>query len=285
VLFLDIVGYSKRSVVEQQAVKCALDHALRLALYGIPREELIVLDTGDGTAITFLSDIERPYAVVVRLSEYLRHPLPHGPAFEIRAGINIGPVKLITDINETTNVIGDGINVAQRIMSFATPNQLLVSSAYYEMMRSLRAEYAQAFSKVGQRFDKHARSHLVYSARANNAEQPSFVTGIGVHARLRSSMRAVLEKRAHVALFATLVVSLWVLGLGLSGTAANEHQAATLRSDVAGYDGVPMNRDSLETKDARAGNARSSGGLPSRARAPRVAPSPSAKLSQRFGRS
>lgn len=31
----------------------------------------------------------------------------------------MGPVRVISDINERVNVVGDGINVAQRIMDFA----------------------------------------------------------------------------------------------------------------------------------------------------------------------
>jgi class 3 adenylate cyclase len=50
-------------------------------------------------------------------------------------------VKVITDINQHTNVIGDGINVAQRIMSFGVPGQLLVSRSCYDMMRLLNSRY------------------------------------------------------------------------------------------------------------------------------------------------
>ena len=39
----------------------------------------------------------------------------------VRLGINLGPVRLVKDINGQMNIIGDGINVAQRVMSFAEP--------------------------------------------------------------------------------------------------------------------------------------------------------------------
>ncbi len=41
----------------------------------------------------------------------------------MRAGINLGPVRLVRDINSQPNIIGDGINVAQRVMSFAQPGR------------------------------------------------------------------------------------------------------------------------------------------------------------------
>ena len=53
----------------------------------------------------------------------------------IRMGVNLGPVRLVKDLNAQLNIIGDGINVAQRVMSFSDPGQLLVSRSFYEVVR------------------------------------------------------------------------------------------------------------------------------------------------------
>ena len=39
----------------------------------------------------------------------------------VRLGVNLGPVRLVKDLNGQMNIIGDGINVAQRVMSFSRP--------------------------------------------------------------------------------------------------------------------------------------------------------------------
>jgi class 3 adenylate cyclase len=77
-------------------------------------------------------------------------------------GINLGPVKLVKDINGHPNIIGDGINVAQRIMSFARPGQIVVSRSYYDVVSNLASEYAKLFSYEGSRTDKHVREHEIY---------------------------------------------------------------------------------------------------------------------------
>ncbi len=59
------------------------------------------------------------------------------PDDNVRMGINLGPVKLVKDINGHPNIIGDGINVAQRIMSFARPGQIVVSRSYYDVVSNL----------------------------------------------------------------------------------------------------------------------------------------------------
>jgi hypothetical protein len=80
----------------------------------------------------------------------------------MRLGINLGPVRLISDLNDQTNVIGDGINVAQRIMSFAEPGQLLVSHSFFEVVTRVSEHYKRLFVRVGMVQDKHVRDHDIY---------------------------------------------------------------------------------------------------------------------------
>jgi hypothetical protein len=84
-------------------------------------------------------------------------------ALAVRCGVNLGPVRLVKDLNAQMNIIGDGINVAQRVMSFARPGQLLVSRSFYEVVSCLSRDYANLFNHEGARTDKHVREHDVYS--------------------------------------------------------------------------------------------------------------------------
>jgi hypothetical protein len=81
----------------------------------------------------------------------------------VRMGINLGPVSLMKDLNGLDNVIGDGINVAQRVMSFAGSGELLVSRQFYDIVSRLSDDYAAMFKMEGSRKDKHQRAHEVYS--------------------------------------------------------------------------------------------------------------------------
>jgi class 3 adenylate cyclase len=156
VLFLDIVGYSKQSVTEQYESKRRFNGVLAEALDVLQRRDRVLVDTGDGAAVVFLGDPEDALVAGLAMRE-LSGPLP------LRLGINLGPVKLISDLNDQTNVVGDGINVAQRVMTFAEPGQLLVSSNYQEVVSRLSEQYAKLFTRVGRRKDKHVREHEVYS--------------------------------------------------------------------------------------------------------------------------
>jgi hypothetical protein len=78
-------------------------------------------------------------------------------------GINLGPVSLMKDINGSDNVVGDGINAAERVMSFAGAGQVLVSRSFFEVMSLLSKDYASLFRQEQSRTDKHDRAHDLYA--------------------------------------------------------------------------------------------------------------------------
>lgn len=169
VLFLDIVGYSKKPVAEQIQLKERLNGLLTEALANVAPNDRIILDTGDGAALNFLGDPEDALFVSLTLRDALAVQLEPGPELTLRLGINLGPVKLVKDINGQPNIIGDGINVAQRVMSFAGPAQILVSRSYYEVVSRLSEEYGKLFHYEGSRTDKHVREHEVYAVQATGS--------------------------------------------------------------------------------------------------------------------
>jgi hypothetical protein len=156
VLFVDIAGYSRLGVTEQIRLKRSFNDVLSAALQDTEARERVVIDTGDGAAVAFLGNPERALFAALAVFDNVGE-LP------VRMGINMGPVHVSRDINGQENVIGDGINVAQRIMSFAGAGQLFVSRTFYDVVQLLSAEYATMFQAVGGRTDKHARTHEVFS--------------------------------------------------------------------------------------------------------------------------
>jgi len=172
VLFLDIVAYSQKSVDEQIKLKRRFNSILSTCLKDIPQGDRLILDTGDGAAIGFLSDPEDALFVGMAIQDALNEAQASMPDLRVRLGINLGPVKILKDINNQFNLVGDGINVAQRIMSFAEAGQLLVSRSYFDIVSCLAQEYAQLFEYKGIRADKHVREHDLYAVE-NRAARPA----------------------------------------------------------------------------------------------------------------
>lgn len=156
VLFIDVVGYSRRTVAEQIELRRDCNAILADALGAVADHDRVIADTGDGAAVTFLGAPENALFAGLRTRDgAARLPL--------RMGINLGPVRLVSDLNGQQNVVGDGINVAQRVMTFCEPGELLVSRSFYEVACRLATDYIDLFVLSGARLDKNARSHEVYA--------------------------------------------------------------------------------------------------------------------------
>jgi class 3 adenylate cyclase len=229
VLFLDIVEYSKKPVAEQLQLKQAFNAALGRALEEVAPRDRIILDTGDGAAVTFLGDPEDALfgSIVMRDS---------AQALGVRMGVNLGPVRLVKDLNGQVNIIGDGINVAQRVMSFSRPGQLLVSRSFYEVVSCLSRDYASLFRHEGSRTDKHVRDHEVYSVGGTPSTRrlSDTIAHSGGQSGFRHWLRGVgpLGLRRSALLAAPLVVLFLVAG-GVAARAVFDRPASAQAPQAA----------------------------------------------------
>ena len=168
VLCADLVGYSRKPVADQFAAKDSFRRLLQGVLAPLGADSRLVLDTGDGAAIAFLADPEHALYVALELRDELAAGSTgtlRGPE-ELRIGINLGPVRRMVDLNGQPNLVGEGMNTAERIMSFAAPGEITASRAFCEAISCLRESYRLLFEPLGPRADKHGREHELFRVNA-----------------------------------------------------------------------------------------------------------------------
>jgi cytoskeletal protein RodZ len=243
VLFLDIVGYSKQPVTEQIRLKEQFNTLVTHLISDIPESDRIVLDTGDGAALSFLGDPEDALFVAVKLRDAIKEKQEaEFPDLHLRMGINLGPVKLLKDINGRPNLIGDGINVAQRVMNFAEPDQILVSRSFYDVVSCLSDEYRDLFSHQGLHTDKHVREHELYEIGFVDPDRSVTINQrmqvLETRSRLPQEQLNQLEKalEPHVGDHAHVLVQ---------AKAMSAYDFATLRNALATYIADPVARESF----------------------------------------
>lgn len=173
VLFFDVVGYTKQSVSKQIELKNQFNKLVSEFIRDIDETQRIILDTGDGAAIGFLQHPEDAIEVALKFRNAVTANKHRDyPDLMVRIGIHLGPVNVVKDMNGQSNMVGDGINDAQRIMSFASSDRIYISRSYYDVVSRLSAEYAKLFQYRGVKNDKHGRQHQVYEAAADEAVNP-----------------------------------------------------------------------------------------------------------------
>lgn len=245
VLFIDIVGYSMRTVPDQLEMKELFNSIVAHAVQNVAPSDRIMVDTGDGAGIAFLGDPEDALFTALSIRDAINtDKIKTGEPGFVRMGINLGPLKLVRDINGHTNMIGDGVNDAQRVMSFAEPGQVMVSHAYYDIISRFSRDYAQLFNYEGTRHDKHVREHEVYRfgsaadnealteklrdrSRARQAAEPAAAHHSQPGAWMPRSAAATAAKNAAMSLaglIATVVGAATVAGAVWSWTSTSEQK-------------------------------------------------------------
>lgn len=160
IVFLDLVGYSARPVDDQVMIKKRLNLLLKRILRHVPADQRLAIDTGDGAAVCFLGEPLVALQSALLLRDLLAQR--YGSALALRIGLHLGAVRVVPDVNGARNVVGDGINVAQRIMDFALPGQVLLSKDFHDAVVLGSLPPACAFQDAGLHQDKHGRTHALY---------------------------------------------------------------------------------------------------------------------------
>jgi class 3 adenylate cyclase len=175
VLFMDIVGYSRLSRLEDQTRILEQLQALVRETPEFrraePGGELIPLPTGDGMALVFFRHPEAPVRCAMEVARAVRSL----PELQLRMGVHSGPVYRVEDIRANKNVAGSGINVAQRVMECGDGGHILLSSAIAEVLFQL-GDWATSLHDLGVWEAKHnERVHLysLYTDDLGNAQLPA----------------------------------------------------------------------------------------------------------------
>jgi adenylate cyclase len=150
----DIVGYSRMMAKDEDAtyssVRAAFDEVICPAI--LRHGGRMFKNTGDGFLATFPSVNKALDASIEIQSALEERPL------DMRIGINLGDV-----IEEADDMFGDGVNVASRLESLATPGGILVSAA---VARGADRKREASFTRLGHRYVKTIPEAIeVYAVR------------------------------------------------------------------------------------------------------------------------
>ncbi|HEU5192225.1 MAG TPA: hypothetical protein VFX14_21250 [Methylomirabilota bacterium] len=220
VVFADIVGFSKKSVPAQLAAKEELASLLQRLVTPYPASSRIVLDTGDGAAVGFLVSPEYALSLTLRL----RRELDGAPddsllrSGDLRLGINLGPLKVVTDVNGHPNMVGEGINSAERIMSFAAPGETTASRSFQEAVFYLDASFQTLFEPLGLRADKHGREHEVFRLSASAGAIDAALQSLGAVGRTTTAVATSTPRSRSVG--AGLIAAVAIVGVGIGAWVA-----------------------------------------------------------------
>src|SRR6266576_13829 len=198
VLFIDIVGYSKRLIDEQHELLGDLNQLVRNTEAFRSAEtsgKLIRVPTGDGVALVFSTTPDAPVQCALEIGRALRS---HSE-LQVRMGIHSGPVSGIIDVNDRSNIAGGGINVAQRVMDCGDAGHILLSKRVAEDLEQYR-QWQPHLHDLGECEVKHGvRIHAVnfYTDEMGNPEVPEKFKTVGA-ATVKAPPKSSIPKWAAI---------------------------------------------------------------------------------------
>jgi hypothetical protein len=170
--YIDMVGLSDptmsvKTQVQKIEILNGLIHSCDAFRIGSAGKK-IILPSGDGMAIGFLSKPEIPLELSIQLHRKLRtHNQEKSPeeAIGVRIGLNSGLVFTVTDLNNVQNIWGPGIILARRVMDAGDNGHILIAEKLAEDLISLKDEYRQTIKLISSTYRvKHGQKIKLYSA-------------------------------------------------------------------------------------------------------------------------
>jgi hypothetical protein len=199
--FVDIVGLSDPEMSTTLQIRKIefLNNAIATsdAFKSAPDDSTLVLPTGDGMAIGFLQEPERPLLLAIELHQKLREfnkgKLPN-ETVQVRIGIHSGAVFVVKDLKGNSNIWGPGIIMARRIMDIGDEGHILLSARVADDLRELSHEYNQILHPLERIGVKHDVNILIYSAHNDRCGNPK------LPAKIKSRISEFLYPKVHVSL-------------------------------------------------------------------------------------
>src|SRR5216110_1545083 len=219
VLFMDLVGYSTLLLDEQRQHQEQLTEIVRgTTQVRVAKEagKLIRLPSGDGMALVFFDSPEAPVRCAIEVSKKLQEY----PQLKLRMGIHSGPINEVRDVNDSANVAGAGINLAQRVMDCGDDKHILLSKRVAEDLGHSR-EWGPYLHDLGECAVKHDIPVFLvnfYRDGVGNPELPKIVEqsqseqaakAAAIHAPRRFRV-IYLAIAATIFLFAASALSIWL---------------------------------------------------------------------------
>lgn len=179
--FIDIVGLSDPTLsVKNQVQKI---QALNELIYScdsfrkISSGKRIILPSGDGMAIGFLSGSEIPLELSIQLHHKIRayneQKYNTSDSLGVRIGLGSGPVFTVSDLNNVQNIWGPGIILARRVMDAGDNGHILIAEKLAEELISLKDEYRKIINLISNKYRvKHGQEIKLYSAYSDDFGNP-----------------------------------------------------------------------------------------------------------------
>ena len=177
VMAFDIVEFANKSIDVQKQMIQKLNRYTKAAIIEIrgsgAEHNVIYLPTGDGMIMLFEDRPETIIPIVFSVQKKIKSSNDGDRGkeqinkFSFRTGLHSGEVFKYSDVNENLNFAGNGINLAQRLVSLGDKWQILATQQGYEKMGKGINDISSYFNYIGSYSFKYDGDMEVYNVHGH----------------------------------------------------------------------------------------------------------------------
>ena len=175
VVMIDIVEHSTMTHLDAANCVKKFYQLLKTNLEILNQNKFNIFSIGDGAIICIypkdMADVKNIAELPLLFAKQMlkvRIDIMHN--IDIRISINYGPMETLINVGElktidTNNIqIGTGINIAERIIHFCDPNEIIISHEYHSILHELNLDKTEyKFFPHMDVFVKHMENLKIYS--------------------------------------------------------------------------------------------------------------------------
>lgn len=170
-IFLNVNDHSKKTDSAQPIFRNHINDLISIAFNYIGKTDRIMLNTGNGAAIVYMGSPEDAMFMAMDMrKEILSANIEGSAPLSVCIGIHLEPISSLNDIQGKANIIGNGIDIAKRIMNHAKPNEILVSRTYYENTPPSTQQISTMFNGSGLKHENHVLEYQAYLVNLNKKQ-------------------------------------------------------------------------------------------------------------------
>ncbi len=173
VIMIDVVGFTERGGKEATKYVDDFLQVIQRNLSIIDGQKFNIFPTGDGAIICIyqqdhsiremLAELPLKFSIAVLKSNKIN-------PFDLRISINYSEVERIIDVTDFNSLdtnhieVGMGINVAERVIHFCEPNEVIINKTYHDVLFDLNfTKEKYQFHGHKSVFVKHMRDLVIFS--------------------------------------------------------------------------------------------------------------------------
>lgn len=168
IVIIDIVGFSDRNSDEQAECVSEFLSGLKKSLKILDGFDFSIYSIGDGVIVSINEKDYKREIIAEKPILLAKEVMKNRGNIELRISINYSDVERMVPVGgiglDTSSIqIGNGINIAERIIRFCEQNEIIVSRRYYDLLLEFGYSREYKFFPCGRVFVKHMKDVEIFS--------------------------------------------------------------------------------------------------------------------------